>query len=163
MKGQTKRTLVAACLMAMCVLCAPSQAAAMTAGERAVVKRINGLRASYGIGALRGDSKLARAADVHSKDMLKADFFAHTSSNGTSPSDRIRRFRNSRAVGETLAYMPKGGRTSAKAVVDLWINSQPHLNVMITRKFRRVGISKRRGRLYGQRVTIWTADFSSRR
>ena len=59
--------------------------------------------------------------------MLRADFFAHSSSNGTSPFDRIRRYRHSRAVGETLAYVPKGGRTTARAVVKMWMNSPPHL------------------------------------
>ena len=163
MKGQTIRTLVAACLMSLCVLSAPAQAGRMTPGERKVVKRINGLRASYGLRPVHGDRKLARAADAHSRDMLRADFFAHTSSNGTSPFERIRRYRNRKVVGETLAYMPRGSSASAKAVVNMWINSAPHLNVLTTRRFRRVGISKRRGELYGQRVTIWTADFSSRR
>lgn len=135
----------------------------MRGDEQKVVKRINALRASYGLEDVRADRKLARAAGAHGRDMLRGDFFAHSSSNGTSPFDRIRRYRNSRLVGETLAYMPAGGRTSAGAVMNMWIDSPPHLGVLTTARFRRVGIDKRRGTLYGQKVTIWTADLSSRR
>lgn len=160
-KGFTTRALVA-CLMTFGVLGASADAS-MTRAERAVVKRVNGLRASYGLHAVRGDARLARAADSHGADMLRQDFFAHTSSNGTSTYDRVQRFRRSRLIGETLAYMPKGGRTSARSVVDMWINSPPHLEVLTTARFRRIGVDKRRGRLYGQRVTVWTLDLSSRR
>lgn len=149
--------------MAFCVLAAPSAQARMTGGERKVVKRINSLRASYGLADVRRDGRLARAAAAHSRDMLRADFFAHSSSNGTSPFERIRSYRSSRLVGETLAYTPKGGATSARAVVNMWIDSPGHLSVLTTARFRRVGVDKRRGVLNGQRVTVWTADFSSRR
>lgn len=163
MMGQTTRALVAACLMGVCVLTAPAQAERMTRGEQAVVERINGLRVSYGLHSVRGDRKLTSAADAHNRDMLRADFFGHTSSNGTSMFDRIRRYRNRRMVGETLAYVPGGRSGSAKAVLKIWKDSPPHLEVLTARGFRRVGISRRRGRLDGRRVTVWTADFSSRR
>lgn len=159
--GQTTRAVVA-CLMTLCVL-VPSASARMTGGERKVVKRINGLRASYGLAKVHGDRRLAMAADAHGRDMLRQDFFAHTSSNGTSTSDRVRRYRKSRMIGETLAYMPKGGRTSARAVVDMWINSPGHLDVLTTARFRRIGVDKRRGTLGGRRVTVWTVDLASRR
>lgn len=159
--GQKWGALIA-CLLVLCVPAA-AEARKMSRGERAVVNRINDLRASYGLGALKGDRKLARAARAHSRDMLRADFFAHTSSNGTSTFDRVRRYKRVSLIGETLAYMPKGGATSARSVVFMWINSPSHLAVLTTRRFRRVGISKRRGELNGQRVTIWTADFSTRR
>ena len=57
--------------------------------------------------------------------------------------------------------MPVKGNPSAKAIVDLWINSAPHLQTLTTADFRRIGIAKRRGRLFGQRVTVWTADLAN--
>ena len=34
---------------------------------------------------------------------------------------------------------------------------------MTTADFRRIGVAKRRGTLFGQKVTVWTADFASRK
>lgn len=155
------RALVA-CLTLMCVL-VPVAEGRMTRAERAVKQKINALRARHGVVRLFGDNRLARAADAHSRDMLRQDFFAHTSSNGTDPSTRIRRYRNARLVGETLAYVPKGGRTSARYIVRLWRNSPSHLHTLTTGRFRRIGVSRLRGRLDGRKVTIWTVDLSSRR
>jgi uncharacterized protein YkwD len=161
MTGQTLRVLVA-CLMASCMVAVPAQAR-MTGGERKVIKRVNNLRASYGLARVFGDGRLAHAAGAHGRDMLRADFFAHDSSNGTSTFDRVRHYRHSNLIGETLAYMPAGGRTSARSVVDMWINSPGHLEVLTTGRFQRIGVDKRRGTLSGQRVTVWTVDLASRR
>ncbi len=160
-QGRTMRALVA-CLISFGVIAVPAQAR-MTGAERQVVKRINEMRVSHGLARVHSDGKLARAASAHGRDMLRRNFFSHTSSNGTSSSDRIRRYRRSRYVGETLAYAPKGSRTSARAVVRLWMNSASHYDVLTTRRFRRIGVDKRRGRLDGRNVTVWTVDLSSRR
>ena len=162
MQGQTLRALVA-CLMTTCVLAPAATAARMGATERAVVERINDVRGRHGLAPLRGDKRLTRAADAHSRDMLRQDFFAHSSSNGTSPHDRIRHYRPARLVGETLAYVPKGGRASARSVVRMWKRSAGHRAVLTTARFRRIGVSRKRGRLQGRKVTMFTADFSSRR
>lgn len=161
MLGQTTRALVA-CLMVLCVA-VPAAHAKMTSGERAVMKRINKLRANFGVKPVRANGRLAAAADAHSRDMLRRDFFAHSSSNGTSPDTRIRRYKRAKRVGETLAYMPDGGRTSATAVVRMWRNSSGHLRTLTYRRFRRIGVSKMRGRIDGRRVTVWTVDLSSKR
>jgi uncharacterized protein YkwD len=163
MLGQKWRAHVA-CLTLMMIVCAlPAVAQArMSRAERAVVKKINRLRAHRGLHRVHRDRRLARAADVHSRDMLRANFFAHPSSNGTSTYDRVRRYRRSNLIGETLAYMPVRGNTSPRSIVNMWINSPGHLEVMTTGRFRRVGVSKRVGELWGTRVTMWTADFASR-
>lgn len=146
----------------MSILVVPNAAlAGMSRSEKSAVKRINVLRADNGLPRLRKDSRLARAADEHSRDMLNADFFAHPSSNGTSTYDRVRSFRPSSLIGETLAYMPVVGNTSAAAIVDMWINSPPHLATLLTADFSRIGVAKRRGTLFGQAVTVWTADLAN--
>lgn len=158
--GQNRFRAVLCAVMTMMAIPTAAQAR-LSHGERTAIKRINGLRASYGLNRLHKDGRLSRAADVHSRDMLRADFFAHPSSNGTSTFDRVRHYRHSSLIGETIAYMPVRGNTSAKAIVDMWINSPPHLRTLTTRDFRRIGIAKRRGRLFGQRVTVWTADLAN--
>src|SRR3954451_9408498 len=68
-------------------------------GERGIVRAINRVRARHGLPRLHAGDRLSRAADLHSRQMLRGDFFAHGSF-----AQRVRRFTRSRRVGETLAY-----------------------------------------------------------
>ena len=79
--------------------------------------------------------RLARAADVHSRSMLRADFFSHGAF-----SQRVRRFAP-RRIGETIAMR---SRCSARGFVRMWLNSAPHRAVLLSRGFRRVGVGRRR-------------------
>lgn len=161
MSGQKRYRALLCAFMAFVAI--PNVAEArLSRAERSAVRRINELRTSSGLKQLRTDGRLSRAADAHSRDMLRAGFFAHPSSNGTSAYDRVRRYRRrSSLIGETLAYMPVKGNTSARAIVRQWRNSPPHLATLTTAGFRRLGIAKRRGRLFGQRVTVWTLDLAN--
>lgn len=158
-----KHLCALACALMMIAIFPNAAEARVSRAERSAVKRINGMRAEVGLKRLRIDRRLARAADAHSRDMLRAEFFAHASSDGTSTSDRVRRYRRSSLIGETLALMPVLGNTSAAAIVNMWRNSAGHYATLTTRGFRRIGIAKRRGKLFGQKVTVWTADLASRR
>jgi len=124
-------------------------------GERAVVRAINRARAAYGLRALHTHRRLARAADGHTRSMLRADYFAH----GAFAS-RVRRYVRSRRVGETIAMTT---RCSARRVVRMWMHSAPHRAVLLARGFRSVGIGRRVGRLGTSRACLVTADFASRR
>ena len=108
-------------------------------GERAVVRAINS----------------ARAADVHSRSMLRTDFFSHGAF-----SQRVRRYVSFRRVGETIAWR---SRCSARGFVRMWLNSAPHRAVLLSRGFRRIGVGRRKGRLGSTRACMVTADFGSRR
>lgn len=154
------RALFVSALMPMLVT-VPAAQAKMSRAERAVVKRVNKLRAEHGLRGLHRDRRLARAADAHSRDMLRSGFFAHESSNGTSTYHRVRRYRRSNLIGETLAYQPVAGNTSPAQIVRMWRQSPGHLAVLTTKRFRRIGVAKRRGVLFGQKVTVWTADLAS--
>jgi uncharacterized protein YkwD len=154
------RAVLAYALTSM-LLMVPAAQARVSRAERAVIKRVNNLRAQHGLRGLHGDPRLARAADAHSRDMLQANFFAHESSNGASAYTRIRRYRRSNLIGETLAYQPIAGNTSPAAIVRMWKHSPGHFAVLTTGRFRRIGVAKRRGVLFGQKVTVWTADLSS--
>jgi len=129
----------------------------MDSGERAVLRAINRARASHGLRRLRADRRLARAADAHTRSMLRSDFFAHGAF-----AQRVRRYIRVpvRAVGETLAYT---SRCSARTVVRMWLNSPSHRAVVLSSLYRRLGVGRRIGRLGGMRTCMVTADFSSRR
>jgi uncharacterized protein YkwD len=127
-------------------------------GERAIVRAVNGIRARHGLPSLRVSRALARAADGHSANMLANDFFAHG-----SMAQRVRRYVRSRAIGETLAWTPSCSRSSARRVVRMWMNSSGHRAVLLSRRYRKIGVARRAGRLGSARACVVTADFASRR
>lgn len=153
-----------ACLIVVLAV-APAEASAnrMDRVERTVIRKVNALRAADGLPALAGSRRLARAADAHSRDMLRAQFFSHTSSNGQSAYDRVLSYRRASMMGETLAYMPTQGDHSARNIVDMWMASPPHRATLLTGGLRRIGVSRRTGTLYGRSVVMWTADLTSAR
>ena len=124
-------------------------------GERAVVRAINRARAAHGLRSLRAHRRLARAADVHTRSMLRSDYFSHGAF-----SRRVRRYVRFRRIGETIAMR---SRCSARGFVRMWLNSPPHRAVLLARGFRRVGVGRRKGRLGSSRACLVTADFASRR
>ncbi len=124
-------------------------------GERAVVRAINRIRHAHGRKGLHAGRRLARAADLHSRNMLARDFFAHGSF-----AQRVRRFVPYRSLGENLAWT---SRCSPRLVVRMWMRSAPHRKVLLSRSYRRVGVGRRAGRLGPRPACMWTADFASRR
>jgi uncharacterized protein YkwD len=95
--------------------------------------------------------------------MLRANYFAHPSSNGGAFESRVRSFTHARRVGETLAMLSRCGRGTARTVVSMWMNSPGHRAVLMSSRFRRIGVGRRTGSLGGSRACMVTADFASRR
>lgn len=166
---RSARAIPIAVLAAAGALWAPGVPAAEAAGtrldraEQAVVRAINHARSAHGLAPLRADWRLQRAADAHCRDMLRADFFAHSSSDGTPMTARVSRYRPSRRLGETLAVVQGSRRRAARRVVSSWMASPGHRAAILSDGFRRVGVARRRGRLGSRRAAVYTADFASRR
>ena len=141
---------------------APAATAAPTLNhfERAVIRGLNDARAQQGLGPVCALRPLNRAADRHSQDMLRSDFFDHPSSDGTPFDRRVRRFFDARMVGETLASLPRR-RGGAAVVVQMWMNSAVHRAIVLEPGFRRIGVARRWGTLGAQRNAVVTADFAS--
>jgi uncharacterized protein YkwD len=136
----------------------PSQAA-QDRGEVAIVQAVNAVRAQNGLGALASDPRLARAADLHTAEMIRGNFFDHGAF-----AQRVRRYVHKRSVGENLAMLaPHCGASAAARFVDMWMRSAPHRAVLLSSRFAKVGIGRRAGRLNGASACIVTADFSSAR
>jgi uncharacterized protein YkwD len=93
--------------------------------------------------------------------MLRNDFFAHQSSDGTSFDHRVRAYAKARRVGENLAMVSRVRRV-AREVVRMWLNSPGHRAILLSRRYRRVGVAKRSGDLGSLRATVFTVDFASR-
>ena len=168
MRTVARTTLAFGCLLAA-ISALPAAAAANRSArldnrERAIVRSINHQRAKYGLVPVRANARLSRAADYHSWEMLDANYFAHTSRNGGPFDERVRRFANKRALGETLAMLGGGcGRGTAHRVVQMWMNSPPHRTILLSGTYRRVGIGKRVGSLGSSKACVVTADFSSKK
>jgi len=158
----TRSVLSLLAVLAASPATAPAQASARLDGtERAVVRHINDIRAEHGLAPVHAGHALNRAAEYHSRDMLRHDFFDHPSSDGTPFDRRIRSYADARMVGETLAALGQrhgGGAT----IVQMWIDSPPHRAVLLTPEFRRIGVARRWGKLGGAGQAVVTADFASR-
>jgi uncharacterized protein YkwD len=120
----------------------------------AIVRALNRARAPYGLPRLRMTRGLNRVAGAHSQDLAVHGMFSHSSSDGTSFADRIRRVTGARLVGETLIEL--AGRATGNAVVSAWMNSPPHRADILMAGFRHVGVGTAR---QGGMVVV-TADFT---
>lgn len=152
--------LLPACLLAAAAA-APSTSAARGMArydriERAVVRIINERRSEAGLRPLALSRRLARPADRHSWRMLAADSFGHGRFDR-----RIRRYVRARIVGETIAVVPRSTRGQARRIVAMWMDSPPHRAQLMSPRYARVGVARRRGAMGGRSMTAYTADFAS--
>lgn len=121
--------------------------------EAAELELTNAARRAAGLGELRCDEGLARAARLHSQDMCDQGYFDHDSLDGRTFVDRIDdegvRWRT---VGENIAV----GYRTPEAVHEGWMNSDGHRRNILNGAFGRIGIGyvECGGRPY------WTQDFA---
>ena len=163
---------VLAGLVAMAALAGPASARAQRAHrtpaakvEASVLAAINEVRAEHGLGPVRPEGRLARAARSHSSDMLARDYFLHESGpEGASFDERVYGFFANRkrphAIGEIL-YWGAGDAGAVDDAVRGWLNSAPHRAVLLDGSYTQVGIGLGHGRFSGARAaTVYTVDFS---
>jgi uncharacterized protein YkwD len=144
------RGLVAALLVATIVApCTASASSRQDRTETAIMRAMNKVRSQHGLPRLRVDTALARAADAHSAEMLRSGVFSHGNVHA-----RLRRYTRKHSVGETLAWM---SRCNAHKMVNMWLNSAAHRQILLAGKFRNVGVGKRSS---SARCMV-TADFAS--
>lgn len=122
----------------------PDTAAKVEQAADAVVCLVNAERESRGLKALKRDSDLAKAARGHSRDMIKRNYFDHTSPGGRTVGDRVRDAGYGKPgdgwrVGENLGW-GTGQRAAPNALVDEWLNSAAHKKNMLNGAFRELGV-----------------------
>jgi len=158
--------------------CKPATAAAATALPReepsvrlarAAVCLINQRRIAHGIRRLRLNHRLSRAAVWHSHDMVRRQYFSHTSGRGRDVVDRLyksRYLKGSRTwmVGENLAW-GSGVKGSPREIVRAWMHSGGHRHNMLNPRFREIGIGVRKGSpvRVGLPAATYTTTFGYRR
>jgi uncharacterized protein YkwD len=161
------------CLAVVALLALPAASALACAGEqaepggvssnaytRAVECLVNEQRAAAGLGALRHDRRLARAARRYSSAMVREGFFDHVSPEGSTLSSRARAAGYAGpTLGQTIGW-GEGTLATPAAIVRAWMDSPPHHAILLGRQFRRIGLGVARGSPegFGESATV-TADF----
>jgi uncharacterized protein YkwD len=143
-------------------------AANLVAFRAAIVCLHNQIRARNGLPLLKGNSRLRRAAESHSAEMVSAGYFEHTSPSGSTMVDRILGSGYVRAnqgwiLGENLEW-GTGTLSTPRGAMDAWMNSPGHKANILKRAYRDMGIGVSLGIPGGggNGATI-TVDFGVRR
>lgn len=141
--------MLAALLASVAVAAAGPCAGAGERSDQAVRRHavhclVNSARAAHGLPRLRSSRTLARAASRHARDMVRREFFEHTSPGGSTPATRARRagYRG-RSIGETIAFAVPTA-TPARTVRG-WLRSAAHRRILLNPAMRDVGIGIARG------------------
>src|SRR6202795_3712006 len=154
-----------AALAAVASSCAGATTAAGDEHSRleAMYCGINIVRRAYGLPYVRGNVPLNRSS------LLKADAvrrcgFSHTPC-GMSFSRTFKQagYLPARAFGENLAW-GQGELGSPLNTLQLWLNSPPHRENLMARRWRDLGIAFERGHMFGHDgVALWVMQFGHRR
>ena len=117
--------------------------------RRTTLCLLNRVRAHHGLPRLHANRRLRRAAIRHARDMVRRDYFAHTSAFDGSLGSRVQASgyasrRRAWAAGEALAW-GTGGKATPRSIVRAWMHSPGHRAIILTRRFRDAGVGVARG------------------
>jgi uncharacterized protein YkwD len=163
------RVAATSCALAALLLLSTAQAASAASNStyrQRLFLAINEVRQQHHLRPLLLSKGLRQAAQHHSRDMVRRNYFAHTSPRGVTLADRIRasvfKTRGSWSAGENLAW-GSGSIGSPRNVIRMWLRSSSHRAILLSRTWRFVGIGRSTGRFQGQsNAAVWTADFGHR-
>ena len=128
----------------------------------------NQIRAEHHLPRLREHRRLRKAALGHSRDMVRAQYFEHTSPTGRTMVDRILAARCVRedqgwALGENLEW-GTGSLASPRGAMDASLRSPGHRANILRRSFRELGVGVVIGVPVSDAVgATYTVDFGVRR
>ncbi len=139
--------LISSVLVAVLLPTAPAAAVSPTAAEKKVVVLLNKERAKRGLGPVKLNAALTRAARAHSRQMARRGVLTHLSANRDTVAERLIRHGFRRAgyrswsAGENIARARLGTLFATPAgVVRLWMGSQSHRRVILRPGFLSVGV-----------------------
>jgi uncharacterized protein YkwD len=119
-----------------------------------VVEDTNQERQSLGLGELKSNEALRKAAQAKADDMAKNGYFAHQSPDGKTPWYWIDQTGYTyRAAGENLAV----NFDYSRDVVNAWMNSPTHKANIVKSKYQDIGIGIAEG-FYQGRPTVFVVQ-----
>ena len=152
-----RATLTLAVVLAMLAVMFPAAPAGARPSEDRLEKlaraKINALRARNGLRPLRVSKGLSRSAARYARYMLRTGYFGHLST--------IRAPRRYRSLGEII-LLHRGRRGRPRIAVKYWARSSGHRYVMLSAKYRSIGVGKASGFFQGHNVTLWVAHVGRR-
>lgn len=118
----------------------------LTADEKEVFDLINAKRTAAGLSALKIDAELQNVARAKAEDMVKNNYFSHTSPTYGSPFDMMKSFGVSyKTAGENIA-----GNSSNTGAVNAWMNSEGHKANILNSSFNYTGVAVVKSSKYGK-------------
>jgi uncharacterized protein YkwD len=147
---------------------ASAQATTMTKPEKKLMTLVNHMRARHHMHRLAMVASLERASRAHSRQMVRRGYFGHNSASGESVGARLIRYGYAATgctrwtVGENIAYDYQASATP-HAIFMAWWHSPAHRRVMLTRRFRNLGIGRAAGTFKGvSGIVFYTLDCGAR-
>jgi len=149
---------------------APAKAISTKQAQKAVACLLNKRRHSHGLGSLRLNHDLSRAARKHSQYMGAHDCFDHECAGEATLDSRLRGVGylssglSSWLYGENIAY-GTGSYGSPAAMVTAWMHSAGHRANILDGSFRDLGVGVVWGTLTDPHGDggLYTTDFGFRR
>jgi uncharacterized protein YkwD len=129
-----------------------SAAAAAAPPEDEMIKEINRLRERHGEPPLRRSASLEDSSGRFAAWLVRRGYLSHRPSIGLAA-----RFKN---AGEVLS-LHKGPRPRVRQTAQRWVLSTTHRTVLLSGRFRWIGVGHSRGMFGGRLTTIWAAQVAS--
>ena len=141
----------------------------LNAQEKRTVELHNEVRRERDLEPLCVQRALTEAARVHSREMIRKDYFSHESYGGASLVERLRRhgyttggYRSWRVAGN-IAW-GNGSYGTPEHIFDGWMASESHRPHILSGEFRQIGVGTYTGKYKDYRgATAYTAEFGVRR
>nr|CEL19277.1 Transporter [Kibdelosporangium sp. MJ126-NF4]CTQ94924.1 Transporter [Kibdelosporangium sp. MJ126-NF4] len=134
------------------VALSPADGEALAAAKKLtdiVIEKVNKERKSAGCQPVAKNSALTTAAQRHTDDMSKRDYFSHTTPEGVTFDKRIKNAGYPRPGAENIAK----GATTATKVMSMWMKSAGHRQNILNCSLKKIGVGLAKDGWY------WTQDF----
>ena len=135
--------------------CANAHSLPGRAAPQATLCLINLERRARHFAPLSANRRLARAARLHTADMVARRYFSHVAPGGGTVLARLQRVGYPGGcawkAGETLGW-GSGGQVTPAARVAGWMRSRPHRRLLLSRGFREAGVGIAAGAPNGSRA-----------
>ena len=140
--ARTRR--VGLCTLISLLVASPALAAAPTErdAQKELLKEINAARREHGRAPLKLSKVLAKPARGHSSWVARTGNLTHDGADGKPFYVRLYRagFPRTKAVGENLGIISDCATNVAAQMVQMWLDSPAHRRVMLSPRFRVVGL-----------------------
>ncbi len=122
-----------------------------------IINITNEYRATNELPPLLRNDILTRSAVARVQDMLVKQYFSHDAPDGKNAQSFIEgEGYKIIAIGENIAY---GNYKNERDLVNAWINSPPHREVILNGNFEDIGVAVVKGRFEGRDVWMATQHF----